>query len=105
MMREQKPDREDAPPPCSFPAGPVRLPAGGKKPPCWPLPDLIPMPLIKCVLSPMNREIFGPESIFLPASRERPRKQRGARRRPFGDPAAAAQVSRLEKRTVVARAR
>ena len=47
---------------------------------------------------------FWPRNDFLPESREAAAKEKGARRRPFRD-AAAAQVSRLEKRTVVARAR
>ncbi len=45
-------------------------PAGSNKFPCRPLPDLNRKPLIKRVLLPMNREIFGPESIFLPERRE-----------------------------------
>ena len=54
----------------------------------------------------MIREIFGLQTIFLPEIREAPaQRKRGARRRPFRDAGAAAQVSRLEKRTVVARAR
>src|SRR6266404_3541629 len=64
------------PPPCC-------LPEGGKEPPCWPLPDLMRKPLIKNVLLPMNREISGPQSSFLPESREATAKGKGA---PVGAP-------------------
>jgi hypothetical protein len=74
-------------------------------PRCSPLPDLNRKRLIENVLSPMNREIFGLEMNFLPEGREAAAKKRGARRRPFPEAGSAAQVSRLEKRTVVARAR
>ena len=98
MMGEKKPDREDVPPPC-------RLPVGGKKPPCWPLPDLIRKPLIEYALSPMNQEIFGQQTILSLRAARRPPTKKGARRRPFCSRGVGPQVSRLEKRTVVARAR
>ena len=55
----------------------------------------------------MNREIFGPESIFLPERREGAAKRQGGGRQKRAPEGALfeAQVSRLEKRTVVARAR
>src|SRR5215831_7602831 len=64
-----------APPPCC-------LPDGGDKPPCWSLPDLTRKPLIENVLSPMNREIFGLESIFS-LSAGRRRKEEGRPQAPL----------------------
>jgi hypothetical protein len=81
-----------------------RLPAVSL-PRCSALPDTNRKLLIENVLSPMNREIFGLETNFLPDSREAPSKKEAPGGAPFGDTGTAAQVSRLEKRTVVARAR
>src|SRR5438105_1851645 len=76
MMGEKKPDREGAPCPC-------RLPAGGREPPCWSLPDLIGKHLIENVSSPMNRQIFRPGIDFVPETREAAAKEKGAPGRPF----------------------
>jgi hypothetical protein len=71
--------------------------------PCWPLPDFISKTLIENALLPMNREISEPESI---SSLLAGNSKKGRPKAPlFRDAEAAAQVSRLEKRTVVARAR
>jgi hypothetical protein len=66
---------------------------------------LIRKPLIKNVLSPMYRAMFEPESGFLPQSREAAQRKRAPVGAPSFDANKAGQVSRLEKRTVVARAR
>jgi hypothetical protein len=75
MMGEKKPDREGEPPPCC-------LPQGGKKPPCWPLPNFIRKPLIENVLSPTNRVIFGLETIFSLRTGRR-RKEKGRPQAPL----------------------